>query len=115
MSFEGDELERAEILHSQLPEDWNADLDYVLALSLQSENNAHHNSAADIARDFWEYDCTKEPEQSAHLGGADLSNISCDSPGSFSASNHSKIGINTLVGFILKFEGGEKENMDGEC
>ncbi|NXR54707.1 TRAD1 protein, partial [Hippolais icterina] len=62
-----DELERPEILHSQLPEDWDADLDYVLALSLQSENNPHHNPAADIPRDFWEYDYTKEPEQSAHL------------------------------------------------
>ncbi|NWH97680.1 TRAD1 protein, partial [Tichodroma muraria] len=70
-----DELERPEILHSQLPEDWNADLDYVLALSLQSENNPHHNTAADIPRDFWEYDYTKEPGQSAHLGGTDLSNI----------------------------------------
>ncbi|NXK64245.1 TRAD1 protein, partial [Sylvietta virens] len=63
-----DELERPEILHSQLPEDWNADLDYVLALSLQSENNPHDNTAADIPRDFWEYDYTKEPGQSAHLG-----------------------------------------------
>ncbi|NWY98983.1 TRAD1 protein, partial [Loxia curvirostra] len=70
-----DELERPEILHSQLAEDWNADLDYVLALSLQTENNPHHNSAADIPRDFWEYDYTKEPGQSAHLGGTDLSNI----------------------------------------
>ncbi|NXO95850.1 TRAD1 protein, partial [Certhia brachydactyla] len=61
------ELERPEILHSQLPEDWNADLDYVLALSLESENNPQHNTAADIPRDFWEYDCTKEPEQSAPL------------------------------------------------
>ncbi|XP_059719417.1 TRAF-type zinc finger domain-containing protein 1 isoform X2 [Haemorhous mexicanus] len=88
----GDELERPEILHSQLAEDWNADLDYVLALSLQSENNPHHNTAADIPRDFWEYDYTKEPEQSAHLGGTDLSNIfTSDSPGSFSTSNHSKI------------------------
>ncbi|XP_066055544.1 TRAF-type zinc finger domain-containing protein 1 isoform X2 [Chamaea fasciata] len=87
----GDELERPEILHSQLPEDWNADLDYVLALSLQSENNPHHNTAADIPRDFWEYDYTKESGQSAHLGGMDLSNVfSCDSPGSFSTSNHSK-------------------------
>lgn len=107
LSFEGNELERPEILHSQLPEDWNDDLDYVLALSLQSENNPHHDSAADIPRDFWEYDYTKEPGQSAHLGGMDLSNIiSCDSPESFSTSNHSKIGINTVVvGFILKFEG----------
>ncbi|XP_030915378.1 TRAF-type zinc finger domain-containing protein 1 isoform X2 [Geospiza fortis] len=88
----GDELERPELLHSQLAEDWNADLDYVLALSLQSENNPHHNTAADIPRDFWEYDYTKEPGQSAHLGGTELSNIfSCDSPGSFSTSNHSKI------------------------
>ncbi|NWX37350.1 TRAD1 protein, partial [Notiomystis cincta] len=62
------ELERPEILHSPLPEDWNADLDYVLALSLQSENNPHHNTAAEIPRDFWEYDYTKEPGQSAHLG-----------------------------------------------
>ncbi|NXQ31749.1 TRAD1 protein, partial [Alaudala cheleensis] len=62
-----DEPEGPEILHSQLPEDWNADLDYVLALSLQSENNPHHDSAADIPRDFWEYDYTKEPGQSAHL------------------------------------------------
>ncbi|XP_056360675.1 TRAF-type zinc finger domain-containing protein 1 [Oenanthe melanoleuca] len=86
----GDELERTEILHSQLPEDWNDDLDYVLALSLQSENNPHHNTAGDFPRDFWEYDYTKEPGQSAHLGGADLSNIFWDSPGSFSTSNPSK-------------------------
>ncbi|NXX25103.1 TRAD1 protein, partial [Nicator chloris] len=62
-----DKLEKPEILHSQLPEDWNADLDYVLALSLQSENDPHRNTAADIPRDFWEYDYTKEPGQSAHL------------------------------------------------
>ncbi|NXO31349.1 TRAD1 protein, partial [Cisticola juncidis] len=67
-----DELERPEVLHSQLPEDWNADLDYVLALSLQSENNPQQNPAADIPRDFWEYDYTKEPEQPAHLGDVTL-------------------------------------------
>ncbi|NWH88770.1 TRAD1 protein, partial [Aegithalos caudatus] len=67
-----DELERPEILPSQLPEDWNAELDYVLALSLQSENNPHHNTAADIPRDFWEYDYTKESGQSAHLEDAIL-------------------------------------------
>ncbi|TRZ18303.1 hypothetical protein HGM15179_008728 [Zosterops borbonicus] len=94
----GDELERPEILHSQFPEDWNDDLDYVLALSLQSENNPHHDTAADIPRDFWEYDYTKESEQSAHLGGMDLSNIiSCGSPGSFSTSNHSKIDKDMIM------------------
>ncbi|NXS31174.1 TRAD1 protein, partial [Pomatostomus ruficeps] len=67
-----DELERPEILHSQLPEDWTADLDYALALSLQSENNPQRNAAAEIPGDFWEYNCTKEPGQSAHLGGTDL-------------------------------------------
>ncbi|NWV38829.1 TRAD1 protein, partial [Grantiella picta] len=70
-----DELETPEILHSSLPEDWNDDLDYVLALSLQSENNSHHNTAAEIPRDFREYDYTKESGQSAHLSGMDLSNI----------------------------------------
>ncbi|NWT12961.1 TRAD1 protein, partial [Vireo altiloquus] len=74
-----DELERPEILHSQLPEDWNADLDYALALSLQSENNPHHNTAAEIPRDFWEYDYTKEPGQSAHLGGnKDMIMLPCE-------------------------------------
>ncbi|XP_074410745.1 TRAF-type zinc finger domain-containing protein 1 isoform X1 [Zonotrichia albicollis] len=87
----GDELERPELLHPQLAEDWNAELDYVLALSLQGENNPQHNTAADIARDSWEWDYTKEPGQSAHRGGTELSSISCDSPGSFSTSNHSKI------------------------
>nr|XP_026651958.1 TRAF-type zinc finger domain-containing protein 1 [Zonotrichia albicollis] len=90
-SFEGDELDRPELLHPQLAEDWNAELDYVLALSLQGENNPQHNTAADIARDSWEWDYTKEPGQSAHRGGTELSSISCDSPGSFSTSNHSKI------------------------
>ncbi|XP_074410746.1 TRAF-type zinc finger domain-containing protein 1 isoform X2 [Zonotrichia albicollis] len=34
----GDELERPELLHPQLAEDWNAELDYVLALSLQDKD-----------------------------------------------------------------------------
>ncbi|NXD30112.1 TRAD1 protein, partial [Spelaeornis formosus] len=68
------ELERPESLHSRLPEDWNADLDYVLALSLQSESNPQHGAAADISRDPWEYGCTKEPGQSAPLTGTDLAN-----------------------------------------
>ncbi|XP_071301270.1 TRAF-type zinc finger domain-containing protein 1 isoform X2 [Agelaius tricolor] len=93
-----DELQRPELLHSQLAEDWNADLDYVLALSLQSENNPQHSTAADIPRDFWEYDYTKEPGQSAHLGGTDLPSIfSCDSPGSFSTSKHSKIDKDMIM------------------
>ncbi|NXP17541.1 TRAD1 protein, partial [Scytalopus superciliaris] len=62
-----DELERNESPPSSLPEEWNADLDYALALSLQNENNPPHNTAAGIPRDFWEYDCTKEPRASAHL------------------------------------------------
>ncbi|NWV24524.1 TRAD1 protein, partial [Origma solitaria] len=70
-----DELETPEIPHSSLPEDWNADLDYVLALSLQSENNPHYNPAAEIPRDFWEYDYTKEPGQSAHLKGITLPSL----------------------------------------
>ncbi|NWW72647.1 TRAD1 protein, partial [Climacteris rufus] len=70
-----DQLERPEIPPFSLAEDWSADLDYVLALSLQSEDNPHHNTAAEIPRDFWEYDYTKELGPSAHLGGTDLSNI----------------------------------------
>ncbi|KAJ7420151.1 TRAF-type zinc finger domain containing 1 [Willisornis vidua] len=64
----GDELEKKEIPDSSLPEEWNADLDYVLALSLQDENNPPQNTAAGIPRDLWEYDCPEEPRPSAHLG-----------------------------------------------
>ncbi|NXM73617.1 TRAD1 protein, partial [Serilophus lunatus] len=62
-----EELDRSEIPHFSLPEEWNAELDYVLALSLQTENNSHHSTAAGIPRDFWEYDHTKESRPSAHL------------------------------------------------
>ncbi|NWR91396.1 TRAD1 protein, partial [Furnarius figulus] len=85
-----DELERNESPQSSLPEEWNADLDYALALSLQDENNPHHNTAAGIPRDFWEYDCTKEPGASAHLGEAQQAEPFCNSPGSVSTSNHRK-------------------------
>ncbi|NWS13407.1 TRAD1 protein, partial [Pachyramphus minor] len=62
-----EQLERSEIPHSSLPEEWNAELDYALALSLQNENNPHPNTAAGIPRDFWEYDYSKEAGSAAHL------------------------------------------------
>ncbi|XP_027570705.1 TRAF-type zinc finger domain-containing protein 1 isoform X2 [Pipra filicauda] len=86
-----EQLERNEIPHSPLPEEWNAELDYALALSLQNENNPHPNTAAGIPRDFWEYDYTKEPGSAAHLSETQQSNtFSYDSPGSFSTSNRRK-------------------------
>ncbi|NXA03976.1 TRAD1 protein, partial [Sapayoa aenigma] len=60
-----EQLDSSEIPHSSLPEEWNAELDYVLALSLQSENNPHNNPAAEIPRDFWD---PEESRPSAHLG-----------------------------------------------
>ncbi|NXI60518.1 TRAD1 protein, partial [Chloroceryle aenea] len=53
------ELERTENLHSSLYDEWNADLDYVLALSLQNESDAPSNAAAEIPTDFWESYYTK--------------------------------------------------------
>ncbi|KGL89441.1 TRAF-type zinc finger domain-containing protein 1, partial [Charadrius vociferus] len=77
--------------HSSLYDEWNADLDYVLALSLQNENNPHNNTAAEIHSDFWENYYTKESVPSACLNEPDKSNIfSCDSLVSFSTSNHLK-------------------------
>ncbi|KAM6377346.1 TRAF-type zinc finger domain-containing protein 1 [Pluvialis apricaria] len=77
--------------HSSLYDEWNADLDYVLALSLQNENNPHNNTAAEIHSDFWENYYSKEPVPSACLNEPDKSNIfSCDSLVSFSTSNHIK-------------------------
>ncbi|XP_075372124.1 TRAF-type zinc finger domain-containing protein 1 isoform X1 [Mycteria americana] len=86
-----EQLERNENTHSSLYEEWNADLDYALALSLQNENNPHNNTAAEIPSDFWENYYTKESVPSARLNETDKSNIfSCDSSVSFSTSNHIK-------------------------
>ncbi|NXJ82843.1 TRAD1 protein, partial [Trogon melanurus] len=55
-----EQLERNENSHSSFYDEWNADLDYVLALSLQSENNPPDNAAAEVSSDFWENCYTKE-------------------------------------------------------
>ncbi|KAM6241790.1 TRAF-type zinc finger domain-containing protein 1 [Spheniscus humboldti] len=82
-----EQLERSENTHSSLYEEWDADLDYVLALSLQNENNRHSDTAAEIPSDFWENYYTKESVPSACLNETDKSNIfSCDSL----VSNHLK-------------------------
>ncbi|KAM9178578.1 TRAF-type zinc finger domain-containing protein 1 [Mergus octosetaceus] len=66
----------------------NANLDYMLALSLQSEN-PQNDAAAEIDGDFWEHYYTKESVPSACPDETDNSNIfSCDSLLSLSTSNH---------------------------
>ncbi|KFW87905.1 TRAF-type zinc finger domain-containing protein 1, partial [Phalacrocorax carbo] len=78
LSFEEDELEqleRNENTHSSLYEEWNADLDYVLALSLQNENNPLSNTADEMPSGFWENYYTKESVLSACLNETDKSNI----------------------------------------
>ncbi|XP_065707824.1 TRAF-type zinc finger domain-containing protein 1 [Patagioenas fasciata] len=86
-----EQWERNENTYSSLYEEWNADLDYVLALSLQNENNSHNNAAAEISSDFWENYYAKESVPSACLNEADRSDIfSCDSSVPFGTSNHVK-------------------------
>lgn len=85
-----EQLGRNEDAHSSLDEEWNPDLDYVLALSLQNENHQHRNTAAEIPSDFWENCYTKEPVSSARRNGRDESDIFCDSFVPFSMSNHVK-------------------------
>ncbi|XP_042661642.1 TRAF-type zinc finger domain-containing protein 1 isoform X2 [Tyto alba] len=86
-----EQLERKENANSSLYEEWNADLDYVLALSLQNENNPHNNTAAEIPSDFWQNYYTKESVPSACLDETDSSDIfSCDSFVSFSTPNRIK-------------------------
>ncbi|KAM9219499.1 TRAF-type zinc finger domain-containing protein 1 [Leptosomus discolor] len=81
-------LERSENAHSSLYDEWNADLDHVLALSLQNENNPPKSAAGGIPSDFWENYYTKESVPSAWLQETDKSSIfSCDSLASFSTSN----------------------------
>ncbi|NWT42525.1 TRAD1 protein, partial [Chroicocephalus maculipennis] len=70
-----EQLVRNENTHSSLYEEWNADLDYVLALSLQNENNPHNKTAAEIPSDFWENYYTKESVPLACLNGPDKSNV----------------------------------------
>ncbi|NXU78932.1 TRAD1 protein, partial [Oreotrochilus melanogaster] len=55
-----EQLERIGNTHSSLYGEWNDDLDYVLALSLQNENNPHSNAAAEIPSDLWDTYYTKE-------------------------------------------------------
>uniref|UniRef100_A0A8C8VIX9 TRAF-type zinc finger domain-containing protein 1 n=1 Tax=Pelusios castaneus TaxID=367368 RepID=A0A8C8VIX9_9SAUR len=64
-----DELERLE--RNKNTESWlygeqNSSLDYMLALSLQSESNPHNNIAAEIHSDFWKSFYSKEPESSEY-------------------------------------------------
>ncbi|NXE25777.1 TRAD1 protein, partial [Ardeotis kori] len=70
-----EQLERNENAHSSLYEEWNADLDYVLALSLQNENDPHDNAAAEIPSDLWESYCTKESAPPACLNETDKADI----------------------------------------
>ncbi|NWS61119.1 TRAD1 protein, partial [Chunga burmeisteri] len=70
-----EQLERNENTHSLLYEEWNDDLDYVLALSLQNENNPLNNTEAEIPSGFWENDYTKESVPSACLNETDKSDI----------------------------------------
>ncbi|XP_062446206.1 TRAF-type zinc finger domain-containing protein 1 isoform X2 [Rhea pennata] len=85
-----EELERNKNVNSSLYEEQNANLDYMLALSLQNENNPRSNSAAEIHSDFWKNYYTKEHVPSAYLNEVDKSSISCDSLESFTTSNHIK-------------------------
>ncbi|KAM6111951.1 LOW QUALITY PROTEIN: TRAF-type zinc finger domain-containing protein 1 [Pterocles gutturalis] len=84
-----EQLERNEDTHSSLDEEWNADLDYALALSLQNENDPHNNAAADPS-DFWENYYTKGTVPSGCLSETESSIFSCDSSVPFSTSNHAK-------------------------
>ncbi|NXN14898.1 TRAD1 protein, partial [Indicator maculatus] len=70
-----DQLESNQTTHSSLYDEWNADLDYVLALSLQNENNPPNNTADAIPSDFWENYYTKESVPSACLHERDKANI----------------------------------------
>ncbi|KFP61606.1 TRAF-type zinc finger domain-containing protein 1, partial [Cariama cristata] len=70
-----EQLERNENTHPSLYEEWNDDLDYVLALSLQNENNPFNNTEAEIPSGFWENDYTKESVPSACLNETDKSDI----------------------------------------
>ncbi|NWQ80200.1 TRAD1 protein, partial [Columbina picui] len=74
-----EQLERNENAYSSLYEEWNADLDYVLALSLQNENNSHNNAAAEISSDFWENYYAKESDVTfTYFADDDITMLPCE-------------------------------------
>ncbi|XP_065548587.1 TRAF-type zinc finger domain-containing protein 1 [Lathamus discolor] len=85
-----EQLGRSESAHSALDKEWNPDLDYVLALSLQNEDHQHKNTAAEIPSDFWENCYTKESVSSAYGNDRDELDAFCDSFVPSSMSNHNK-------------------------
>ncbi|XP_038228861.1 TRAF-type zinc finger domain-containing protein 1 isoform X3 [Dermochelys coriacea] len=73
-----DELERLERnknTESSLYGEQNSNLDYMLALSLQRENNPYNNIAAEIHSDFWKNFNSKESKPSEHLNEINKSDI----------------------------------------
>ncbi|XP_073169674.1 TRAF-type zinc finger domain-containing protein 1 isoform X1 [Lepidochelys kempii] len=62
-----EQLERNKNTESSLYGEQNSNLDYMLALSLQRENNPHNNIAAEIHSDFWKNFDSKESKPSEHL------------------------------------------------
>ncbi|NXD77137.1 TRAD1 protein, partial [Halcyon senegalensis] len=69
-----EQLERNENTPASLCDEWNADLDYVLALSLQNKSDPPGSTAAEMPSDFWESYYTKESVPFAWLHETDKSN-----------------------------------------
>nr|CAG31068.1 hypothetical protein RCJMB04_2a11 [Gallus gallus] len=85
-----EQLERNKNINS-LYEEQNANLDHMLALSLQNENNPRNNTAAEIHRDVWENRYAKESVPSSCPNETDNSNtLPYDSLLSLNTSNHMK-------------------------
>ncbi|POI34298.1 hypothetical protein CIB84_001950 [Bambusicola thoracicus] len=76
---------------NSLYEEQNANLDHMLALSLQNENNPRNNTAGEIHRDVWENHYAKESVPSSCPSETDSSNtFPYDSLLSLNTSNHMK-------------------------
>ncbi|XP_031448356.1 TRAF-type zinc finger domain-containing protein 1 [Phasianus colchicus] len=85
-----EQLERNKNTNS-LYEEQNANLDHMLALSLQNENNPRNNTAAKTHRDVWENHYAKEFVPSSCPSETDNSNtFPYDSLLSLNTSNHMK-------------------------
>ncbi|XP_021269065.1 TRAF-type zinc finger domain-containing protein 1 [Numida meleagris] len=88
--YELEQLERNKNINS-LYEEQNANLDHMLALSLQNENNPRNNTAAEIHRNVWKNHYAKESVASSCPSETDNSNtFPSDSLLSLNTSNHVK-------------------------
>ncbi|XP_019362763.1 PREDICTED: TRAF-type zinc finger domain-containing protein 1 isoform X1 [Gavialis gangeticus] len=86
---EREQLQRNQNTESSLSEEQNSNFDYMLALSLQSENNPHDTTSTEIHSDFWK-NYSKGAKPPEHLNRINKSDTFLHEPLVSNITNHLK-------------------------